>query len=69
MSEEFKIEKGIPAPAHRRLNFPFKEMVVGDSVLVPDNSAVYAARMHGYRHNMKFKARKEGDKFRVWRTA
>ncbi|HVZ60658.1 MAG TPA: hypothetical protein VG892_07725 [Terriglobales bacterium] len=36
---EFKIEPGIPIPAHARTVYPFKEMKIGDSFFVSDEIA------------------------------
>ena len=62
-----KIESGIPMPA----KFPFAEMKVGDSFLVPDGTnrstvAVYANR-HGKKTGTKFTLRRTPEGIRCWR--
>lgn len=62
-----KIEPGIPMPA----KFPFAEMKVGDSFLVPAKAskntvAVYATR-HARKTGTKFTVRKTPEGYRCWR--
>ena len=62
-----KIESGIPMPA----KFPFAEMKVGDSFLVPEGMnkstvAVYANR-HAKKTGTKFTVRKTAEGYRCWR--
>jgi hypothetical protein len=62
-----KIESGIPMPA----KFPFAEMKVGDSFLVPESTSrnvvtVYARR-HAIKTGMKFTIRKTSEGYRCWR--
>jgi hypothetical protein len=62
-----KIESGIPMPA----KFPFAEMKVNDSFLVPESTSknvvgVYARR-HAIKTGMKFTVRKTPEGYRCWR--
>ena len=62
-----KIESGIPMPA----KFPFAEMKVGDSFLVPEGTSknvvgVYARR-HAIKTGTKFTIRKTPEGYRCWR--
>lgn len=78
MKEEFKNEKkpdldskvkfdsNIPIPD--RSNHPFKNMEVGESVLVNEKARVYS-HTYGKQSGKKFTTRKEGDAFRVWRVS
>lgn len=68
----FEIESNVPMPEPsrgRRPIYPFGQMRVGDSVLVPDKRAVSAAHLHGTRNGMKFTSLKGPDGYRVWRIA
>jgi len=71
MSEPFKIEKGVPfVDSHK--TYPFAEMDVGDSFLVPHNTAPKAqpaASAYGYKHGKKFATRNTADGLRIWRIA
>jgi hypothetical protein len=63
-----KIESGIPMPA----KFPFAEMKVGDSFLVPEGMnkstvAVYANRYAKKTGYAKFTVRKTAEGYRCWR--
>jgi hypothetical protein len=65
-----KVEKGIPIPAR----FPFEQMQVGDSFVVPMEITRYAvsvaAHRYGKKHGVKFTVRKYKDgTYRCWRTA
>lgn len=68
------IEKNVPVPTARsaRAKYPFKEMDVGDSVLIPDESkakaAVNAAFMVGTRDGKKFTSRSTPEGVRIWRV-
>jgi len=63
------IDKGIPLPSR----FPFSQMQVGDSFLMPSTVSrptlsLYAGR-YGKKHGMKFVTRKMPDgTIRCWRT-
>jgi hypothetical protein len=71
MSNTLKIEKNIPAPSAAK--YPFEDMNVGDSVLVPASvakpSAVrVAASNYSLRHEgFFFRTRQESRGTRVWR--
>jgi len=68
----FVIEKNVPIPPPGQTKYPWAEMEVGDSFLVPadkGNSAKTAAS-HFIRRNpgKKFLSRAEGDELRIWRV-
>jgi len=73
-----EIEQNIPIPPrHRhRLKYPFRDMAVGDSVLIPldvnskeDETRVRgAANVFRRRTGWKLTVRKSEGGFRVWRT-
>lgn len=62
-----KVESGISMPQR----YPFKDMQVGDSFLLPPGvkrTAVnVAALRYGRKHGMKFTIRKVPEGFRCWR--
>ncbi len=65
-----QIEKNIPIPA----TYPFKDMEVGDSFLVPEEvnraAVTNSARRFGKNHGMEFTVRSiSGGRLRCWRTA
>lgn len=79
-----QIEKDIPPPVKNRsqhsrsamrpvgrITYPFKEMQVGDSILIenePDwQKAVNAAFMWGKKFGVKFMSRRTADGMRIWR--
>jgi hypothetical protein len=70
-----KIEKGIPLPGIRGIQYPWGEMVVGDSFLVPPGStetirhAAYAWTKTHPGFKISFRRIPGGDGFRVWRVA
>jgi hypothetical protein len=75
---EWKIEKGIPFPTGyntRWRRYPWPEMEVGDSVLVPGEGRTHttrvsnAAKGYGKKHGMQFITRTVDGGARVWRTA
>ena len=66
-----KIEKGIPVKKRHR--WPFREMEIGDSFLIPEgsrNSAAVAASKYRARSGYKFMfcIRKTECGYRCWRT-
>lgn len=69
---EYKIDKNVAMPprAGKTGKYPFKEMEVGDSVLIDKKitslSPTYTA--YGRRHNKKFVGVTEGTGTRVWRV-
>lgn len=78
----FKIEKGIPCRDLRRgktvNDYPFAEMDVGDSFLLPTDLHKPSAYGVAYRENQaaalggrtkRFKVRKAADGYRCWRVA
>jgi hypothetical protein len=68
----FKIEKGVPIRGAAADVYPFRDMEVGDSFLVPSGSARQArnaAYMFGARNSVKFKSRAVSGGLRVWRIA
>lgn len=81
MITEFKIEKGIPIPTHKKIKYPFDEMEVGDSFLIECiNDPRKKKHIQSYvasvlnRYNkqeqktMKIKTRREKEGLRVWRV-
>jgi hypothetical protein len=68
---EFKIEKGVPVPrgASGRNKFPFGQMEVGDSIVIPLASRAAAYSWANLHRPIRFTARIDGDTVRVWRTA
>ena len=63
-----KVEKNVPIPNR----YPFDEMQVGDSFVVPPkiarNTVSVAASRYGEKHQMKFTVRRMDDKtLRCWR--
>lgn len=69
-NSEFKIERNIPIHRHRHTKFPFAEMEIGDSFLLPDATSTNAATP-AYKwakaNGWKFTARKLEKGVRVWR--
>lgn len=70
----FKLSKSVPLPGTQGgegiARYPFAEMDVGDSFLVPHSlseSVKAACYSYGRRHRMKFVSRKVGNGRRVWR--
>lgn len=74
-----KIEKNIPLPTSRTrgrpAKYPFKDMVVGDSVFfpgestTPGNNVYVAAQMHARMNGKKFSGRTMDGGLRIWRVA
>jgi hypothetical protein len=62
------VEKNIPIPKR----WPFDEMKVGDSFLIPPSAnrvtVSVAAKRWGEKHNAQFTIRKTPDGYRCWRT-
>ena len=84
MGTAFKIEHGIPVPDYAprgATTFPFAEMKVGDSFLVPAGtkrpngkdwtvtSITHSWRWTANKKGMKFSARTLPDGVRVWRIS
>ena len=69
MAASVKIEKAIPLPAARGV-WPFGEMEVGDSFLVPagrEKAAKASAWTYGHKHGIRFTVRQEKKGVRIWR--
>ena len=77
---DFKIEKNVPIPEHRGrkkgFKYPWEEMQVGDSILIPKKSRSSAGSSYDYysrtrtNKKAKFCSREEKelpDLVRVWR--
>lgn len=66
---EIQIEKGIPiGVTNKKTKFPFSEMEIGDSFLIPSawaSSATHQAKRKGF----KIVTRTIGENTRVWRKA
>ena len=80
VTDEIKIEKGVSPPPHRsqRRKYPWAEMEVGDSFLMPShlkNNACYGTARDRNKEEIlngstkRFKAGRSHDGFRVWRVA
>ncbi len=79
MTDNFKIETGLPiptAPTGRKLKYPWPEMCVGDSVLIPLNGVQATSIRNSawswlqkHRPDMKASLRLEGSGVRVWFVA
>jgi uncharacterized protein (DUF2249 family) len=72
-SVNFAIENDVPTP-HRsqgpRVSYPFREMKVGDSFVVPEDyepQVRTSACAYGRRHGKIFTVRKRPEGIRVWR--
>jgi hypothetical protein len=71
---DFKVDKGVPLPKNigRKLTkYPWHEMKVGDSFLVPTELALSLAANIAYRNRkfpeIKFVQRRVQGGYRVWR--
>lgn len=67
----YRIEKNVPIPM-RGSPYPFAEMEVSDSVLVPESvgeNARMAAHRHGKKFGKTFISRTVENGVRIWRTA
>jgi hypothetical protein len=65
----FQIEKNVPLPT--KTMYPFMEMHVGDSVLIPGKkrqSVAMAIHNAQLRTGARFATRQTDDGVRVWRT-
>ena len=66
------IEKGIPVPTNgRRAKWPWKDMEIGDSFLIPDakqKNVQPMASIAGSRLSRRFIARQADGGVRVWRV-
>ena len=68
----FKIEKGIQVPGNNQTKYPFRDMDVGDSFVVPSElrtRVAVRARQWGVHNNKKFTVRKTDGVIRVFRIA
>ena len=70
----YKIKRGIRMPRRERNSYPFREMEIGDSFLVPRSEVVNANRVrsaatHFWRRTSvaQFKVVTEKDGYRVFR--
>jgi len=64
-----KIDKTVPFPAPRG-KWPFHEMEVGDSFLIPagrEKAAKASAWTYGHKHGIRFTVRQEKKGVRIWR--
>lgn len=74
-SAMFKIEKSEPIPQVKmRSSWPFGDMEVGDSFLIPEGSpeqrtVASAASYYGTRNGKKFSQRLTEEGTRVWRVS
>jgi hypothetical protein len=76
----YKVESNIEAPSFRRgKKYPFADMAVGDSFLVPNseitdityrqNSIRGSALSYGKKNNAQFSTRRTEEGLRCWRVA
>lgn len=73
---EIPVETHVPLPTrehrHHNAKYPFGEMDVGDSFVIPEGSELsckYAAYAYGRRWGKTFAVRKQDDgRVRLWRT-
>lgn len=63
----FKTQKDVPVPP-AKTKYPFSEMQVGDSIVVPNVNCTCAAYAYGRKHKQKFRTRAQGDWYRIWRV-
>jgi hypothetical protein len=68
------IEKNVPIPRRGRpATYPFQEMEIGDSFLIPEQDEIArvsrAAYMYGNRNGKTFAVRRTEAGQRVWRLA
>lgn len=72
MTEEIKVEKGIPLPiSFQAQRYPFDKMDIGDSFFIEKVEAQRlsaAASLYGKRNNMKFSVRSIDNGYRCWRV-
>jgi hypothetical protein len=71
---KFVIEKGVPVAAHGNAIYPFGEMEVGDSFILPNgagNASSFrrSAALWAARNNAKVTIRKVDGGLRVWRLS
>lgn len=74
MSDETRIDKGIPLPPSPRYQgkHPWSRLEIGDSMLlvdVSDSGARSMAHKQARIHNIKLEVRRVDGGVRVWRTA
>lgn len=72
MSEEIKIEKGIPISSSPPSSIwsLFKSMEIGDSFIVNNGEDANRARSCAYNHNMRAVCRRQPDgTYRIWRKS
>lgn len=71
----FKIRNDIPVPAGRKLviSWPWKDMKVGDSIVIGDYDLMLLARnsahVYGSRVKKRFTTKKIGSELVIWRVA
>lgn len=67
-----KIDKGVPLPDHHLQVYPFKDMQVGDSFLLPKGISSASVRTQASRNGRElgrtFSVRKTPEGFRCWRV-
>ena len=68
----YEIEKNIEIPSNKHQKYPWDDLEVGDSFLMPDgnlNQARSASNSWAMRHNVEFAVRTVDGGVRVWRIA
>ena len=68
MSNDIKIEKGVPMPAPTKWALVVAKWEIGDSVCVPSLAEVNTLRAIAWRHKQRITCRKDGEVYRAWRT-
>lgn len=67
---EISIEKGVPMPTVKtRSSYPLKQMQIGDSFVIPNDSKVNGLRQCAKYAGVKIAQRREGHNVRIWRIA
>lgn len=61
-----EIDKNIPIPKARE-SYPIKDMGIGDSILVPVYTNFTSSAKKYRKLGWKFRRKKEGNGFRLWR--
>ena len=63
----YEIEKDVPIPATTK-KYPWNDMNVGDSFLVPDGETKGMSATHRRKHREEHVTRKVEGGIRIWRT-
>ena len=69
---ELELERDVPIPESNRVNWPHKDMQVGESFLCTNKTLAAVCNVnvrYAKKHNMKYTAKQMEDGVRVWRIA